>query len=266
MVSMPPFNNAVDDDHRLFFNGDTVIGLNIYKKIFASGCTHLVTSGGCESYYSNVYQGALRQDTSLRKVFFVFPLSFVDTLLYDFNLSIGDTLPITFINYSPDVFITSIDSVLMGSDYRKRFMLSIQRDWGVYGSLIEGIGSTYGLLNPMIPWFEAGSYLRCFTLNNQTLYQDPAWSCIIDVGINEAANNNSVNISPNPAQNSITITNNQTKELSLTIFSSIGEVVIRTALMKDAAITVNLSTLPSGIYLVKAQSDKNFAVRKFVKQ
>ncbi|HLG33364.1 MAG TPA: T9SS type A sorting domain-containing protein [Bacteroidia bacterium] len=76
----------------------------------------------------------------------------------------------------------------------------------------------------------------------------------------------SVSVFPNPATNFITITNNQTKELSITIFSSIGEVVHRTTLMKDAATAINLSGLAAGIYLVTAQSDKNFTARKIIKE
>ncbi|HLG35272.1 MAG TPA: hypothetical protein VI757_10355, partial [Bacteroidia bacterium] len=176
-------------DYVLFISGDTIIGSYSYKKILSSGYSHMCPFGPGVNYYSNRYVGAFRQDTSLKQVFYVPENSSIENLLYDFNLNVGDTLPVTYNSFFPNVYVTSIDSILTGSDYRKLYWLSIERGWGEYAFLIEGIGSSYGLLNRFEPWFESGSYLRCFTLEQQTIYQDSNFTCNLDVSIAETSEN-----------------------------------------------------------------------------
>ena len=70
-------------------------------------------------------------------------------LAYDFNLTVGDTVPSPhLINGNPsipepDLVIQSIDSVLISGVYRKRYNL------GPLRYIVEGIGSSTGLLNPL---------------------------------------------------------------------------------------------------------------------
>jgi OmpA-OmpF porin, OOP family len=76
----------------------------------------------------------------------------------------------------------------------------------------------------------------------------------------------SISISPNPATNFIHIKNNFASPLEATVFSSMGNVVFKTTLAKDGTETINVSGWAAGIYLVAVKSDKNFAVRKIVKE
>lgn len=70
-------------------------------------------------------------------------------LAYDFNLTVGDTVPSPhLINGNPSIpepnlVIQSIDSVPISGSYRKRYNLDPVR------YIIEGIGSSIGLLNPL---------------------------------------------------------------------------------------------------------------------
>ena len=70
-------------------------------------------------------------------------------LAYDFNLAVGDTVPSPhLINGNPNIpepnlVIQSIDSVPISGSYRKRYNLDPVR------YIIEGIGSSIGLLNPL---------------------------------------------------------------------------------------------------------------------
>src|SRR5688572_4384490 len=90
-----------EDDYEFFLQGDTSIGSIAYKKIYLTGLgvEHLLyavsCSPGCSNsdyyYYNNEYAGSIRQDTALRKVYFMPPGHVQDTLLYDFDLQVGDT-------------------------------------------------------------------------------------------------------------------------------------------------------------------------------
>ena len=136
--------------NRYTIDGDTLIGGLQYSKV------HYFTrheQGGDQSQwctesvnYYDGYFGALRE--SEKKVFLIRGNtdSSSEYLAYDFNLTVGDTLP------SPTHFgisdpenriIESIDSVLVFGTYRKRYLISSSR------FVIEGIGASTGLFNPL---------------------------------------------------------------------------------------------------------------------
>ena len=85
-------------------------------------------------------------------------------LAYDFNLTVGDTVPSPHLitgNPSipePNFVIQSIDSVLISGSYRKRYNLDPVR------YIIEGIGSSIGLLNPLDYVYSGSCYiaLTCY--------------------------------------------------------------------------------------------------------
>ena len=135
--------------NRYTIDGDTTIGSYQYSKLNAK-TEH--TQGADQSqwctesvdYYENYY-GSIRESG---KRIFVIRSSFnpIEYIAYDFNLSVGDTVP------SPDGYLTAdipsriineIDSVLILGVYRKRFLLDNNK------YIIEGIGASTGLFNPI---------------------------------------------------------------------------------------------------------------------
>jgi hypothetical protein len=145
--------------YTVFTEGDTIINSLLYTKLYESGA---LGAFGPQFFYAYEYKGAYRQDTALRQVYFVPPSFSAESLWYDFNLSVGDTLSFNVNNQNS---VLQIDSVLVGSSWHKRFLLA-DLGWGGTGlpdtnyALIEGVGSTLGLLQPIVTPFENGS-LRC---------------------------------------------------------------------------------------------------------
>ncbi len=141
--------------------GDTTINSLEYSKLY------LLEDS---VYNSNAeLQGYIRED-SLKRVYYVGPNFWGhyeedEVLLYDFSVSVGDT-----IDYGiwEGTVIKSIDSVLIGDSYRKRFCV-----WENYDYYIEGIGSTNGLLFPItdIPVKVYTNWdLVCFKHFNEVLF------------------------------------------------------------------------------------------------
>jgi len=78
-----------------YFDGDTVIASTGYKKLFSEGNITQSCSGNPLSqttFYPKQYQGAFRQDTLTHKAFFIGKNNSGENLLYDFNLTTGDSL------------------------------------------------------------------------------------------------------------------------------------------------------------------------------
>ena len=89
--------------------------------------------------------GAIRNDTTNKKAFYIRALSIDDErLLYDFNLSLGDTV-YWYSNDGDEQIIQGVDSVMYCDNYYKRY-ISSPNDIGLSYTVIEGIGSMCGLI------------------------------------------------------------------------------------------------------------------------
>ena len=80
--------------------------------------------------------------------------------------------------------------------------------------------------------------------------------------------NIAISILPNPSNGSVNITiNNVDKDVTLTVYNVVGEVVKSFATTQSSAVfnkALDLSTLSNGTYLVKIQSGSKTATKKLV--
>lgn len=84
------------------------------------------------------------------------------------------------------------------------------------------------------------------------------------LGINEVASNQTV-LFPNPANDKVTISNATNLE-TVTIYNVLGAEVMQLGNINSNSTQMDLSSLPSGVYLVKVQNDaKNESVKRLVK-
>lgn len=267
---------AVEENYQYFLGGDTLIGLYNYKKIFKTGnhlehivgvppsCPPWCTSNDQYTYFNYVYMGGLRQDTALRKVFFIHPLFNQDTLLYDFNLNVGDTLPDSWNNYSPFNHVSSIDSILIGANYRKRFMLSCCTPQTVHTSIIEGIGSEYGLLYHLEPPFEFNNYLGCVLIDSIPVYTNFSVGCQLVSEIKEVGLF-SFSIFPNPFNSFTTVQlESDFEDVDLKIYDFLNQLIMHER-FNSKSIILNRNDLSAGIYIIQIINKKgNLANEKII--
>lgn len=263
-------------DYQNVIDGDTLAGSFTYHKI-RSSCKYYASPycGYPPSMYTpsyfNYYLGAFREDTANRKVYFIPSDSISESLLYDFNLNLGDTLPITYTNNdhndinSPTTnIVTSVDSVLIGNEYRKRFEISAY-NWGgsfaPYVYLIEGIGSTFGLLGWLRPDPEVpmGSTLLCFKQNGLTVFPDSNYQCDIvsSINENEIKSEPVIQIFPNPFNFTTEISFDKTyKTIDLTIFDLQGKITKNETCNNSNKINLDRLELENGFYFLRITLDK----------
>ncbi len=248
----------VTDKHTLFMDGDTLIGSFHYQKLLQSGYkTASLYPYWCCAYV-NTYEGAIRQDTQQKKIYI--NVGNQDFLLYDFNLSLGDTLSFaTYISDFDTNVVTSIDSILVGNSFRKRLNITTLHYSGDSASIIEGIGSTLGLLDLIPPAFDTGSGLDCFSLNGQTLYPDTSTFCNINVGIPSInLENGIILLSPNPFTTQATLTIQGIKNennKSLSVYNLLGQEVQNIFVGNAKEVIIHRKNLPSGMYFYKLMDD-----------
>lgn len=245
--SMCVFGMA-SEEYSFIISGDTTINSQIYHKL-SIPYVSFYTSGTCTQIHYPGYKGAIRQDVLNKKVFIVPSSSTTEELLYDFNMALGDTVQGYLASYSGSYdTVLLIDSVLVGNDYRKRWYIN---DWyEIY--LIEGIGSTYGLLENSPGYSTDADYynLNCYMEQEQTLYPDTNINCQLITSIKDIGTvKDQVKVFPNPSKGSFSVEFQQPKDIK---FISLEDIVGNKILQEEinGQRKVYLDNIPSGTYIL----------------
>lgn len=258
------------------FGPDTVINLTAYHSLYipayiVNAGPHCFNPPAGNYILPGKYAGAIRNDHAARKTYIIPEQTSVEQLLYDFNWQVGDTIT-GYLNHTITAFedtVISIDSVLVGSTYRKRWF--IDPWYQVY--LIEGIGSTYGLINPVPAGLSDNDdyVLNCFSQNNVPLYPSGTSGCPVLTDIEDPADRNTeLFVYPNPAVKQLFLqlpTGCRQQHLEVSVFSMDGKRCSQQSLKADqeATVEIELPALKNGLYLIRAATaDKQLQTRFLV--
>ena len=221
-----------------------------------------------------------------------------EMLVMDLSLNVGDTLDTKswdkcpYLGDRPTPKIT-VDSIFY-LDGRKimRTTCIAYHNHPYYSVIsdtlffIEGVGPSMGIGFPLhakgalycaegILW-ESGISIRChfadsildFHYTNYYSMDMDWWGDVCyfyEPGGNiTGTDSQSVNIYPNPAQNTITINGTIPPQSSYRIVSSDGKTV-RSGTLSDSSNSINVSNLKKGLYLISIESSHNKTIKKFVK-
>ncbi len=204
---------------QIYCQGDTLLEGYIYNKLYEFGLQETMTR------YDTVpshYIGAVRENDNKQVMFWgISDTAF--TVIYDFNLSIGDT-----ISMENEVFIAeSIDSVEICGRYHKRYVQRIFN--GQFSeTLIEGVGYSGGFLGYFWGFpggaFESYLRLKCYTEWDNQLCLD----CKLLLVTNDRTRTSYIQVYPNPVTRgqSVHITFNQPlKYPRIEIYNTLGQQV-----------------------------------------
>jgi len=264
-----PDSNAIwsVNNEKYFIDGDSTYNLIDYKKYYFTNDS-IVTTG---SFFA-----LLREDTVLKKVFAIASGNIQEHLLYDFSLSVNDTIsvyPLSFISSIGSILIKVdlIDSIQIGSNYHKRIKISgVYQNTGFDEYWIEGIGSTMGVFNTGITGvvvFDAYyPSLLCFEKNGINLYSNPNFtSCYQDypTAITEYSLSNNSLLFPNPAKNFVFIKSDYEIK-SYKIESLLGQLIMQEKTNAKSC-SIDVSNYLDGIYLVTLITNNGTIVKKLIK-
>ncbi len=266
----------------LSVQGDTIVQGDTYKKIYQRILKKNAGSTAIQNPKEilNTYLYALmREDTIARKVYM---LPYRDTismcqltehLLYDFSLQEGDTLNECVLEniYLPFMSdISRIDSirhlVYSGLETRAFYMRGVFDNYGDLfedtGLILEGYGYErhglikYGRNGPLVlfQYFCEGDSLDCELLS---AVQEPP---IIPQQF--------IDLSPNPTSDFVVIQIDpaflKENELQVSIFNSVGDVILHVNWNPWKELEVDVRNLYDGIYFLNVYDERVMAVKKFV--
>ena len=275
-------------DYNYYSQGDTFLLGNTYHKIYKTEIDSYYVLGsptgpfnlttGPTMVDSNKYMGAIREDPSKHVYYLPDTATASEILLYDFNLNIGDTLGYSYNNSSYFLGynrVTGIDSVIVGTQYHKQFRISAP-GYPNYVSIIEGVGSTFGLLEMFIDPFEWSDNLICFSHNGQSVWADSvphppkyiAANCALPtpLGIKEQSGESRVFVFPNPSSGTLYLKTASSEKTDIQLVDVFGKTIYKTTVSTKET-TINLSSFPQGIYFLKATSGNTHSeIKKIVLQ
>lgn len=266
-------------------NGDTIINsLNYHKLFFNSGLTD---STMIFSSPNTIYNGAIREDTTAKKVYYIPKDSVNESIIYQFNLNYHDTvlIPTIYGWYEEFVCISNNATILINSQYRKYYILQSQDFQQEFW--IEGIGSGGGILNTYYhPTWDTLKYmLRCFHQNDTLLYHMngcpwpvPPCQSIFDgcytqglytkIEQNKGNLENNIMIFPNPitGESILKIPGKISgKNALIEIYNTQGKLIKRHNIDGNE-ILLNASEFSPGLYVYKLNNNHNISLGKFLVQ
>lgn len=153
-------SDACPFSHYITYGADTVMYGVIYKTVHDSMPPPLYILPGCYSGGSSLANMFwVREDTVGNKVYYRYPaLDTIEHLLYDYNLSVGDTIHYNqYMSFVTDT-VVRIDSILIsGVSHRVLTMhgKSSPSPFSRAYSVVEGLGCTG---NPWLPAFFPGCF------------------------------------------------------------------------------------------------------------
>lgn len=257
----------IEDIYTIFIDGDTIVNGISYHKLYASGIENTFTPFWIfvnSITFNHETSGLFRED-SLKHIY---TYNFgVDDLLYDFNLQLNDTLDYLAYQFIlvQGTYVSSIDSVLVGSNYRKSYHLTAPNIANDYITLTEGIGSSFGLLNFSGPQIEQIKTLFCFRSDDGDYILDSLNCSYVGIGENEI--NNSITIFPNPStgQINLKISDDLNSDFIINIYNQLSKEVFSTIVKvyNDKVLQLPI-ILPKGLYFILVQNKTQMKYIKYI--
>jgi len=257
----PNPNLATNTLYRISLLKDSVINNKVYHKMGRKGPSKDGINGG----FVLLNSAFLREDTATAKVFFYNFSDSSDILLYDFSKFSGDTIQDVAVwatQMAPgtpiltvDLKITNTTTILAGDgSVRKKYSLEFAGTTLQANDMIEGIGSSGGLLTPNYisesEWTSLvchGSFQPAQSIYHFANTQNPLTPCDYLTGMSvRNVKQENYTVFPNPASGSIWIKSRS--EGQVRILNLTGQCVFAKKLELGLS-EVGLHSYPLGYYL-----------------
>jgi len=255
--------------------GDSIIGAYTYKKLVSG----------------NILIALIREDTVQNKVYakvfqrttFSSPVNCTsqpahiicrDTLLFDYNHVLGDTLhQIADLMGYDSLKVVCMDSAFYGGSWRKQWSPGLLSNSSYsppcdpYSVIIEGIGTSSGLIETMGLGINGErSELMCFGTPSQTIYPSSTTIGCVPVSTNEVLDGNQlIGVFPNPASDNLIITTTSHEKKYVNIYNSLGKKIFNDIFTEQKHL-LNISTFAKGIYFTEVRTHKAIITKLIVKQ
>ncbi len=202
------------------------------------------------------------------------PGATVESLLYDFNLNLGDTvhslllsLNLTCNSSIDTVTVYAIDSILINGSYRKAWQY-VGQFGCFFFPVVEGVGSLNGLIDNLSS-FEEGGTLICVKNDSANYYfTSSILGCNFIQSLNSLSSAFDVEIYSNPFEQTLKlkIKDEFAEKIILTINNMYGQPIYKSEerITHELNKSIDLSTFSFGTYFLKLIDNRNQTLYKKV--
>jgi len=213
-----------------------------YSKLRRTGITYEYESPMqdviVDSMLFDYYAGAIRENNQ-KQVTYIGPFQMNASSLYDFNIELGDTINAG----GYPALIQSVDTVEICGKLRNRYKLNFYQGAISEPYLIEGIGSTAGII-PDYELFESGASLDCYSNVNCEC------GAVISNTISPESAKIKIEIYPNPASKELVFTSlSGMNRFELNVFDVIGQSILKTSVDQKQK-SINCEHWENGSYFL----------------
>ncbi|MBL7946807.1 MAG: T9SS type A sorting domain-containing protein [Flavobacteriales bacterium] len=221
---------------RMATTGDTLIAGVVYAKLDV-----VFSNGACGIYQRS---GAVRNDTTARRVYFMPSGSSEEEVLYDFGLQPGS---FAYLFGQGPLLLDSINVIDLGNEQRRRFNFTDASGFQTY-HVIEGVGATIGVTSGQ-DTVDDDTYLICMDQGDERIYEFEPMACSIYTGSPEETEMGShFSIFPNPVVDRLVVqTEDPLDRGQFQLRNSLGQ-VLEVHFFDDVTHTLDVSRLAPGLY------------------
>jgi len=212
---------------------------------------------------TNWHNAALMREDTLNKKVYVYGNYGGEGLIYDFGSNVGDTVALFNTILCLDtckIVITNIDSVLVGNQYRKKFIFDIlpnQTCFQFSNYFIEGIGYEYGVFD-IGESIIGGFYPRlvCYYENDSLMYVNPYYGQCFTTILSVEENKEQAKFEIESKGNNTFTVSAKEPIKEIVIFNIVGQKVFDKN-CNTLGTSFNLADYPQGVYLIRILTVNN---------
>jgi hypothetical protein len=240
------------------FDEDTIINTLTYRHVFRATNT---------GFTDKTLNGYVREDTTVGLYFR--NLKGEESLLYKYNLHLGDSVIIQNIPWLNSIryLVTGIDSILIDSQYKKRYIMSEKYYEYWPETWVEGVGSSIGILGCGVHSVGGWTNLLCSYENDKLIYKNPYFqNCYYyfhspRVELHSVRDSESgINVRSGALLNEVFIESQVDNYIR--IFNCYGMFLEAVHVLANQEYRLNVSKYPKGIYIISPSTNLSSA-KKF---
>lgn len=204
---------------------------------------------GCNGTYEIEQNSIFHLRSEDKKMYIHFGGNSEEELLYDFDLDVGDTLPISYNHEFDLITVSAVDSILIGGQlYRRMFLSGAAAEY-----IIEGIGSDIGLVEPVDLILSCGSSLICYSQNGNSLFPFPGVDCQLTVSVPHEEAEPTISIFPHPMNTVSTLELGAIQGPVTVVIHDLTGKVVHQSHHTNHPITLARNGLQAGLYVLSVE-------------
>jgi len=242
--------------------GEVMWDFTIYRRYTIEGDSMAGTQRLLKLFENQIFKGYIFVD-SLKVRFGTTADSMY--VLFDFGLNAGDSFTFHAPDYTGGVLqsqVSSVDSIFIAGEYRKRIQFSDFPDYSSGPEWIEGIGDIkFGGIEldySYVSWWGNTNTFICLTQNGANIYG----SCDLRIQENEVVEK----VWPNPAQGFITIQIKYSVKPTVAEIYDIAGRKVYSGKFETNQATIDLSNLDPGMYFISLCENGKKSFGKIIKE